>query len=164
MKHMKSVYVETSIFSYLTARPSVNVISAARQQLTCDWWEKCRSRFELFVSPLVEAEASRGDPDAAKRRIAAMEGIPSLEIVSQVSELTSLLLKKGALPQKAEDDAAHVSLAAVHGMDFLLTWNCRHIDNAEMKPVIRKVCSTYGVDCPEICTPEELLGEYFYEG
>ena len=161
---MKSVYIETSIFSYLTARPSANVVSAARQRLTYDWWEKCRERFELFVSPLVEAEASRGDPNAAKRRIEAMQGIPSLEVVSQVSELTSLLLEKGALPQKAEDDAAHVSLAAVHEMDYLLTWNCRHIDNAEMKPVIRKVCSSYGVDCPEICTPEELLGEYFYEG
>lgn len=161
---MKSVYIETSIFSYLTARPSANVISAARQRLTCDWWEKSRFRFELFVSPLVEAEASRGDPDAAKRRIVAMEGIPSLEILPQVSELTSLLLEKGALPRKAEDDAAHVSLAAVHEMDYLLTWNCRHIDNAEMKPVIRDVCSAYGVACPEICTPEELLGEKFYEG
>ena len=161
---MKSVYVETSIFSYLTSRPSANVVSAARQRLTYEWWEKSRSRFELFVSPLVEAEASRGDTNAAKCRIAAMQGIPSLEIVLQVSELTSLLLERGALPRTAEDDAAHVSLAAVHGMDYLLTWNCRHIDNAEMKPVIRSVCSAYGVDCPEICTPEELLGENIYEG
>jgi len=161
---MKSVYVETSIFSYLTARPSANLVSAARQRLTCDWWEKCRSRFDLFVSPLVESEASRGDPDAAKRRIAAMDGIPSLEVVPAVTELTLLLLEKGALPQKAEDDAAHISLAAIHCMDYLLTWNCRHIDNAEMKPISRTVCASYGVDCPEICTPEELLGEHFYEG
>jgi len=89
---MKSVYVETSIFSYLTARPSTNLVSAARQRLTCDWWEKCRSRFDLFVSPLVESEASRGDPDAAKRRIAAMDGIPSLEVVPAVMELTFLCL------------------------------------------------------------------------
>jgi predicted nucleic acid-binding protein len=160
---MKSVYIETSIFSYLTARPSANLVSAARQRLTCDWWDNCKSRFDLFISPLVELEASRGDPAAAQRRLSAMEGLPSLEIIPEVAELTSLLLREGALPPKAEDDAAHVSLAAVHGIDYLLTWNCRHIDNAEMKPVIRSVCAVYGSPCPEICTPEELLGDFDYE-
>ncbi len=93
-----------------------------------------------------------------------MGKIPSLKVVAEVTELTLLLLEKGALPQKAQDDAAHVSFAAIHDMDFLLTWNCRHIADAEMKPVIRAVCASYGVNCPEICTPQELLGEYFYEG
>lgn len=89
-----------------------------------------------------------------------MGEIPSLEIIPEVAKLTSYLLEEGALAQKAKDDATHVALAAIHQMDYLLTWNCRHIDNAEMKPVIRRVCASFGVDCPEICTPEELLGDY----
>ena len=93
-----------------------------------------------------------------------MEGLPSLAVGSKVGELTSLLLREGALPSKAEDDAAHVALAAIHAMDYLPTWNCRHIDNAEKKPVIRSVCAIYGSPCPEICTPEELLGGFYYEG
>ncbi len=92
-----------------------------------------------------------------------MEDFPSLEIIPEVEELALLLLKEGALPPTAEDDAAHIALAAIHGVDYLLTWNCRHIDNAEMKPVIRSVCAVYGVPCPEICTPEELLGDVDYE-
>ena len=113
--------------------------------------------------PLKMFVTGGGDPAAAQRRLSAMEGLPSLEIIPEVAELTSLLLREGALPPKAEDDAAHVSLAAVHEIDSLLTWNCRHIDNAEMKPVIRSVCAGYGSPCPEICTPEELLGDFDYE-
>jgi len=160
---MKSVYVETSVFSYLAARPSSNLLAAARQRETLDWWERSRPRFTLYVSPLVEEEAARGDAGAAARRLDAMKDLPSLEITSEVMELATFLLKKGALPDKAGDDAAHVALAAVHRMDYLLTWNCRHIDNAEMKPIIRAACESFGVPCPEICTPAELMGGLYYE-
>ncbi|HBA83283.1 MAG TPA: DNA-binding protein [Verrucomicrobia bacterium] len=122
---MTTVYVETSILSYLTARPTRDLLATARQQMTREWWDTRRARFDLFVSPLVEQEVRRGDPDAARRRV----------------------------------EAAHIALAAVHGMDYLLTWNCRHIDNAETKPVIRSVCARHGYACPEICTPEELMGD-----
>lgn len=156
---MKSVYIETSILSYLTSRPSRDLLAAAHQQVTQEWWERCRPRFEIFVSPLVAQEAKRGDSDASQRRIAVLAGLPVLEIVEEAYELAAAFVAESALPTTAEDDATHIALATVHGMDYLLTWNCRHIDNAETKPVIRSVCATHGYACPEICTPEELMGE-----
>ncbi len=155
---MKTVYVETSILSYLTARPTRDLLAAARQQMTREWWDTCRMRFDLFVSPLVEQEVQRGDPDAARRRVEALGDIQTLEIVEEAYELAFALISGSALPASAQDDATHIALAAVHGMDYLLTWNCRHIDNAETKPVIRSVCASNGYACPEICTPEELMG------
>lgn len=156
---MKTVYVETSVLSYLTARPTRDVIAAARQQVTFEWWNTCRTRFLVFVSPLVDQEARRGDPDAARRRVEALADLPTLETVEDAYDLAAALIAEGALPSSAEYDATHIALAAVHGMDYLLTWNCRHIDNAETKPVVRSVCATHGYTCPEICTPEELMGD-----
>ncbi|MHC4444298.1 MAG: type II toxin-antitoxin system VapC family toxin [Planctomycetota bacterium] len=155
----KKVYIETSVVSYLTARPSRNILAAAWQQLTQDWWEKQGSRFELFILTLVMAEAGEGDPDAVKRRVEMMQGIPDLEVTDDVVALAKKLIDEGALPREALDDAMHVALATVHGVDYLLTWNCRHIDNAERKPLIRSVCAVAGYICPEICTPQELMGE-----
>jgi predicted nucleic acid-binding protein len=155
---MQRIYIETSVFSYLTARPSSNVIAAARQQITTEWWNIHRMRYNLFTSILAEIEASRGDSNAAKNRLSAINGIPYLEITPSVTHLAEEFLIKNALPKKAQDDATHVALAAVHEIDDLSTWNCRHIDNAEMKPLIRSICNTSGFDCPEICTPEELFG------
>ncbi len=103
-------------------------------------------------------EALRGDPDAADRRMDALQEIPELDPSDRVAELSVLLMTAGALPEKAKDDAVHIATAAVCRMDYLLTWNCKHIDNAAMKPIIRRVCAEYGCDCPEICTPEELGG------
>ncbi|MBL7077458.1 MAG: type II toxin-antitoxin system VapC family toxin [Kiritimatiellae bacterium] len=155
---MKKAYIETSILSYLTARPSRDLLAAAHQQVTREWWDAHRERFEVFISPLVEEESRRGDPDAARRRVEALSGLPSLEVVDEAYELASVLISEGALPSLAEDDATHIALAAVHGVDYLLTWNCRHIDNAETKPIVRSVCAAHGYACPEICTPEELMG------
>ncbi len=156
---MKTVYVETSILSYLTARPTRDLLATARQQMTREWWDTRRARFDLFVSPLVEQEVQRGDPEAARRRVGALGDLQTLEIVEEAYELAAALISESALPAAAQDDAAHIALAAVHGMDYLLTWNCRHIDNAEKKPAIRSVCSRNGYACPEICTPEELMGD-----
>jgi len=155
---MKTVYIETSILSYLTGRPSRHVVAAAHQELTRTWWDLHRRRFEVFISPLVEQESRRGDPDAARRRVEALSGVPMLEIVEQAYELAAVFIAEGALPASAQDDATHIALAAVHGMDYLLTWNCRHIANAEIKPMVRSVCAVHGYTCPEICTPEELTG------
>ena len=155
---MKTVYIETSILSYLAARPSRDLLAAAHQQVTRTWWDLHRTRFEVFISPLVTQESSRGDPDAARRRVDVLGGIPVLEMVEEVFDLAAAFLAEGALPGSAQDDAMHIALAAVHRMDYLLTWNCRHIDNAETKPIIRSVCATHGYICPEICTPEELMG------
>jgi len=156
---MKTVYVETSILSYLAARPSRDLLAAARQQVTREWWDAHRARFELFASPLIDQEARRGDPDAARRRVEALGDLPLLEIAEEVYDLAAALIAEGALPSSAGGDAMHIALAAVHGMDYLLTWNCRHIDNAEIKPMVRSICAARGYSCPEICTPEELMGD-----
>jgi predicted nucleic acid-binding protein len=155
----RRVYVETSVVSYLAARPSRDLLVAARQQITASWWETRRPTFRLFVSAVVLNEAGAGDAEAARRRMAFLVGIVVLDPTESARELAGRLLSDGALPPQAVDDAAHVAVAAVHGMDYLLTWNCRHIANAEKKPLIRTICQRSGFACPEICTPEELMGE-----
>ena len=155
----RRVYIETSVISYLVARPSRNILAAAWQQVTQEWWDTRRARFELFASELVLAEASHGDPDAAQRRTEALQGIPDLEVTDDAVALAGRLINEGALPMEATGDALHIAVAAVHGMDYLLTWNYRHLDNAERKPVVRDVCAMAGFRCPEICTPQELMGE-----
>jgi hypothetical protein len=152
------VYVETSIVSYLTARPSRDLIVAGHQQLTHEWWRGRRPVFEIFVSELVLQEAGRGDPGIAAKRLAVLDGVPQLEIRSDAVELSRVLLKTGPLPQKAAADALHIAIAAVHGLEFLLTWNCKHIANAEMRPMIEQICRAQGVEPPVLCTPEELMG------
>ena len=143
----KTVYIETSIVSYLTARPTNDLLAAAWQKATIDWWEAQRTRFDLYTSD-----------DAARRRLEALYGIPLLAITEPVVTLSKALLRDGALPSKAQDDALHMAVSAVHGVDYLLTWNCRHLDNAETKPIMRTVCSLQGHTSPEICTPQELMG------
>ncbi len=125
--------------------------------MTHQWWDTRRARFDVYISPLVDQEARRGDSDTARRRVEALGNLPILEIVDDAYELAAALIADGALPPTAEDDATHIALAAVQGMDYLLTWNCRHIDNAETKPIMRSVCTAHGYSCPEIRTPEELM-------
>jgi len=155
----RRVYIETSVISYLVARPSRNIVATAWQQVTQEWWDKRRAQFELFTSELVLAEAAQGDPDAAQRRSETLQSLPDLEVTDEVIALAERLVNEGALPREAMDDAVHIAVAAVHGMDYLLTWNYRHLDNAERKPLVRSVCALAGYRCPEICTPQELLGE-----
>jgi hypothetical protein len=153
------VYIETSVISYLTARPSRDLITAAHQQLTIDWWEDRRADFDLYVSQLVIREASAGDENAASRRLEIIKPMPLLELNEEALALARSLLEDGPLPAKASEDALHIAIAAVHGMDFLLTWNCKHIANAEMRGLIEGVCRSKGYEPPITCTPEELLGE-----
>ena len=156
---MKTVYIETSIVSYLTALPARDLLAAAWQNATSHWWETQQQRFELFTSQLVLDEARKGHQKAAQRRVNALRTIAHLPMPDAVTNLATELLTEGALPEKATDDALHVAVSAYHGVDYLLTWNCRHIDNAEMKPLMRSVCVVHGYSCPEICTPLELMGE-----
>jgi hypothetical protein len=157
--NMKTVYIETSIPSYLTAKPSRDVRATAWQQLTSQWWEQESPKYELFASELVLAEAGAGDPEAAQRRLDSLQGIRELAISDEAKSLATRLVADGGIPLHAEADALHVATASVHGMDYLLTWNCRHIDNAATKPVIRSICAVVGYRCPEICTPLELLSD-----
>jgi len=152
-----SVYLETTIPSYLTAWRSPELVMAARQEVTRDWWDTRRGDLELFVSQLVIDEASAGDPDAAAGRLAAIDGIPLLEATEGTDELVESLVRALALPPKAAADAAHIALTVINGMDFLLTWNCTHIANAALRPQIEATCKAQGYKMPVICTPEELL-------
>ena len=149
------VFLETSVISYLTASPSRDIVHAAHQQLTREWWDK-RSRFDLYVSQAVLREAARGDANAAARRLAALEGLPVLAITGEVSDLAEYFLAASALPAKAALDAIHIAVAVVNGMDYLLTWNCSHIANATIRGKIEQLCREAGLQPPIICTPEEL--------
>jgi predicted nucleic acid-binding protein len=155
------VYIETSIISYLTARPSRDLIGAARQEITYEWWTRRRGQFELYTSQLVIEEASQGDAESAERRLAAIEGVPLLALSDGVAHMARALVEKGPLPERAADDAIHLAAAAIHGMDFLLTWNCRHLANAEMTEAIVGVIAQQGFVSPVVCTPEELMGESY---
>lgn len=153
------VYIETSVISYLTARPGRDLITAAHQQLTIDWWEDRRTDFDLYVSQLVVSEASAGDEGAAKKRMEIIGHMPLLELNDEALALASSLVEDGPLPAKASEDALHIAVATVHGMDFLLTWNCKHIANAEMRNLITEACRSQGYELPRTCTPEGLSGE-----
>ncbi len=152
-----TVYIESSIVSYLTARPSNDIRVAANQNTTIEWWERRKQAFEAFVSEFVAAEVSEGDPNAAERRRAVIEGVPELTATEKVRELAEWLICEGSVPKHAEMDAYHISVAAVHGMDYLLTWNCKHIANATMRPKVEAVCRRHGYEPPVICTPQELM-------
>ncbi len=151
------LYLETTIPSYLTAWPSGNAVIAGHQETTREWWATSHERFELYVSQFVLDEAGAGDPEADRLRLEVLRGLPELPATEAALALASELLSEGAVPEKARTDAAHIAVAAVHGMSFLVTWNCRHIANAEMEPRIREVCVRHGWRCPTICTPEQLL-------
>ena len=156
----KAVYIETSIASYLTARPTSDLLAAAWQKATIDWWDTQRNRFDLYTSDVVTEEAGKGNPEAATRRLEALSGIPMLALTEDVVTLSKMLIQEKALPAKALDDSLHIAVSAVHSVHYLLTWNCRHIDNAETKPIIRNVCTIHGYTSPEICTPQELMGVF----
>lgn len=151
------VYVETSIVSYLVSRPSNDVRVAANQVITLEWWEERRGSFDLFVSEFVLAEAVLGDPAVSRQRLDSITGIPQLEVTDEARRLGNALVTEGPIPASAEIDAYHVAVAAVNGMDYLLTWNCTHIANAAMRSGIETVCRNHGYEPPTICTPQELM-------
>lgn len=159
-----TIYIETSIISYLAAKPSPDLTTAACQQVTAEWWERYRGLYNIVTSALVVTEAAEGNPLTAKKRLDFLKGIPALRITDNAAELARFLTGRGAaLPRKAQADALHIAIAAVHNVDYLLTWNCRHIDNPATKPLVRKVCASQGYTCPEICTPFEIMEIDKYE-
>jgi predicted nucleic acid-binding protein len=155
---MKSrVYVETSVVSFLAARPSSDIVAAARQELTRSWWDTQRSVFDLVTSQAVIDEARAGDPEAAERRAKILNSIPVVEISNEAIDLARQLQSAMRLSPKGAVDALHIAVATINGMQYLLTWNCRHIANATLRPTIESVCRSAGFEPPIICTPEELL-------
>lgn len=151
------VYIETTFVSYLTAWPSRDVVIAGHQMVTHEWWDTRRHSYELCVSQLVLGEAAAGDPQAAQERLTVLQPMTFLETSTAALALAKELVQAGALPAKAADDALHIAIAATQGVPYLLTWNCQHLANATMRPVIDSVCASNGLKAPIICTPEELL-------
>lgn len=151
------LYIETTVISYHMSRPSRDLIIAAHQQVTHDWWELALPNFEAFISPIVLEEISRGDAQAAKRRIESISGCPLLEVVSEVRELADSYFTGIDVPEKARADSYHLALAAWHGMDFLVSWNCTHIVSGRVKRIIEEINLFRDIRTPIICTPEELM-------
>jgi len=153
------VYIETTIVSYLAAGLSRDLIVAAHQQLTQEWWKERRLGFSLTTSQFVVDEASAGDQEIASKRLEFLSDLPSLEIDDAVRALAKRIVERKALAGKAAEDALHIAVATVHEVDYLLTWNCKHIANATLQRPIARICAEMGFALPIICTPEELLGE-----
>lgn len=159
MSHVElpKAYLESSVISYLSARPSRDIVATAHQQITREWWERRRLKFDLYVSVEVLNEIRRGDPGAAALRLRAVETLPVLEADDRARELAAEILRTAALPLKAAADAAHIAIATVNGMEFLLTWNCTHIANGIVQRAISRLSRDMGFEPPTIVTPEELM-------
>ncbi|MEQ9372299.1 type II toxin-antitoxin system VapC family toxin [Coleofasciculus sp. F4-SAH-05] len=154
----ETVYIETSILGHLTARPTDNLILAANIKITQDWWNDFRGSFVLYASEVVEDEAARGDQEIAPRRLNLLQSLMLLELTEEALELAQAFLNQSNLPSKASNDALHIALATVYGLDYLLTWNCKHMANAKIQRKLSQISSQLGYVLPIICTPYELIG------
>jgi predicted nucleic acid-binding protein len=154
-----SVYIETSIVSYLAARPSRDALTLRNQQLTHEWWNTRRERYALYTSDAVVAEAQKGDSAMAAQRLALLSRLSMLGPREDVTLLSDEIRHSLRLPEHAATDALHIAFAAVYRIECLLTWNCTHIANPALLPRIERVCRLRGVDIPLLCTPQFLLGE-----
>jgi predicted nucleic acid-binding protein len=155
----ETVYIETSILGYLTARSTKNLILAANMEITKDWWESRRSAFTLYASEAILDEVAQGDPAIAAQRLEILRNFSLLELNQAVQDLAAQFLTRSNLPPKAKVDAIHIAAATVHGMDYLLTWNCKHIANAQIQGKLAEVSLDFGYVLPVLCTPNELMGD-----
>ncbi len=155
----ETVYIETSILGYLTARSTKNLILAANIEITKEWWETRRSDFVLYTSQAVLNEVAKGDTEVAAQRIEILRGFQLLEINQAVQDLAAQFLARSNLPPKADIDAIHIATATVHGLDYLLTWNCKHIANAQIQGKLAQISLDFDYELPILCTPYELLGD-----
>lgn len=154
----ETVYIETSMIGYLTARPSNNLILMANQQVTREWWENRRRHFDLYISEIVIDEAAQGDSEIAAQRLDILAAFPLLEINEAVRDLARQFLAKSNLPPKAANDSLHIAAATFYGLDYLLTWNCKHIANAQIQKKWSQISLEAGYDLPTISTPLEMMG------
>ncbi len=154
---IETVYIETSILGYLTARPSRDIIVAANIEITREWWNTRRSDFQLYSSQAVVKETSQGDVAIASQRLEILADLSLLDLNQAVLDLAEKFLERSNLPAKADVDAVHIAVATVHGMDYLLTWNCKHIANAQIQGKLAEISLDFGYELPILCTPYELL-------
>lgn len=155
----KRVYIETTIPSYLAAWPSRDLLQVARKQITHDWWDNHRQNYDLCISQTVLDEAKAGDADAASRRLPFLDNLLLLDLTEGVNDVAKAILVSGLLPEKAARDAVHIAVSSVHGVDILLTWNCRHIANAAIMKELGDIVALCGYEMPILCTPDELIGD-----
>jgi predicted nucleic acid-binding protein len=154
---LPSVYIETSVISYLVARPSKNLRVASNQELTHRWWQTSRQNFELYASAVVLGEAQRGDAAVAAARVAIARELRLAQVTREALDLAAALVAGAGVPKKANEDALHIATAATNGLDYLLTWNCTHIANAVTIPRVNAICRSHGFEPPLIYTPQEFL-------
>ncbi len=150
-------YVETTIFSYLTARPSGHLVTAAHQRITAEWWSTAATQYDLVASVVVHEEVSDGDPAMVARRLALLGALPLLGLTPDARQLARDLVQSGAVPSKATADAAHVAIATLGAVDYLVTWNLRHLAGAVVRRQLEHHLRKLGFIPPTLCTPEELL-------
>ncbi|MBI1784589.1 type II toxin-antitoxin system VapC family toxin [Candidatus Sumerlaeota bacterium] len=158
-KQRPTLYIETSVISYLTARPSKDVLHLARQQSTREWWLSDIGKFDSFISEVVYREASLGDAQARKARLEVLARLKVLKLTPKITDLAAFLLRAKIMPENAADDALHLAVASVNKLDFLASWNFRHLANAAIRHNLESVAQHYDLFLPTICTPEELKGE-----
>lgn len=156
---METAYLETTFVSYLVALPARDLVIAAHQQITRDWWNRRRNDFRLVISQVVLDEISAGDESEVRKRLELVRSMDVLGASPDAETLTAAIVAAGILPEKAVRDAAHIAVATVHGVEYLLTWNCRHLANAQTSRRVGRICGEHGFVMPTICTPEELFGE-----
>jgi hypothetical protein len=161
---MESVYIETSVVSYLVARPPARTVAHQWHVWTEDWWRLRRPYFECVISEEVLREAAAGDPKASRQRLETLSTLTVLRRTRAVDELVEAFLSTGALPAKAKADAAHLAFATSHRVDYFLTWNCKHLANAEILSRLQPVAEQRGHRMPIVCRPLQLMGEIEYEG
>ena len=155
----ESVYIETSILGYLTARPSRDLVVTANIEVTREWWDTRRDNFKLYSSQAVIKETSQGDTDRAAQRLKIIGNLELLTLTQTVIDLAEQFLGRSNLPAKADVDAVHIAAATIHNMDYLLTWNCKHIANAQIQRKLAEISLDFGYQLPILCTPYELLGD-----
>jgi hypothetical protein len=153
----EKLYLETTVVSYYTSRPSNDVMVLARQRITEQWWAQALARFDFFISETVLEEAADGNPEMARRRLSAIKSFPLLDIDTEVMRVYDIYVARLRIPRRALRDAVHLAVASVHSMDYLVTWNCAHIANGETIRKLMQVNNDLGVSIPVIVTPEELM-------
>jgi len=159
---MEIVYLETSFISLLVANPSRDLVIAANQQSTRDWWRLRRGEFVCVASSEVMREASQGDPQEVRKRLEVLGELSVLQLTPEAEKMTRVLLATGTLPARAQTDAAHLAIAAAAKADYLLTWNCRHLANAQILRRLEAEAKRAGWKLPRVCTPPELMGDFAY--
>lgn len=153
----KRIYIETTVVSYLVANLSRDVVILGHQEATRSVWANLRKKYEPFISALVYQEASRGNAQKAAKRLDALRDIPMLEVDQEAERLAVKIVHGKGIPEKFPEDALHIAIAAVNGIELVLTWNFAHMNNPFTRMLVRQIVENEGYVCPEICSPDELL-------